>query len=467
MKHKIPSALCIGDVMLDVFSQGHVSRISPEAPVPVLRLMADKKVPGGAANVARNFAALGGNVTLIGVIGDDSAGEDVTDALCATPAITVRLIRDASRRTIVKQRFTASGQQILRADTEDMHPLDQSIETQIIEAVETAIDHCDVILVSDYAKGLVTHAAMTAINTLAQARAIPVLVDPKRADWSVYGQCSLIKPNAKELAEASNLPTQSDTEIEAALDIVLTQYQTKAVLVTRAEKGMSTLWDGRFAHRAGQAKEVYDVSGAGDTVMAALGFSLGSGGSISDAMDLAIRASGIVVGKRGTAIVTREEIALHDSANVFTNTASLTPLLDLWRSQNLKIGFTNGCFDILHPGHLRIIEASKAKCDRLIIGLNSDASVHRLKGPSRPINSQNDRATMLAGLNAVDAVVVFEEDTPLNLIQTINPDLLAKGGDYTEETIVGADSVKAQGGEILIVPIVEGKSTTNIINRSA
>lgn len=465
--------ICIGDVMLDRFVYGGVGRISPEAPVPILKRTRTVAMPGGAANVARNLAALGVVTVLIGVVGDDSEGRELAELVGGTNGISSDLIVMRGRPTTLKTRFVTGGQQLLRVDAEDSSPIDARTADEIIAALEEECKTAELIVLSDYAKGTLTGPIMDRVLGLARAFGIPVLADPKGGDFTKYGAVDVIKPNASELSYVLDCPTETNSDIEAALQDAIVKFPAEAIVVTRAAKGMSYLKSGEdVLHKSGQAREVYDVSGAGDTSIAALALGIAAGGSLDDAVSLAIAASGIAVGKSGTATVSAHELMTALSMGLRGGGVTHVPLTALqsrvsaWRDSGLSVGFTNGCFDILHPGHLKVLEEAKARCGRLIVGLNSDASVSRLKGPERPINNAEARARVLLGLTAVDAVIVFEEDTPQNLIEALQPDLLVKGGDYSIESIVGADVVQDRGGTVHIVPIVEGQSTSAAIARA-
>lgn len=465
--------VCVGDVMLDRFVYGEVSRISPEAPVPIMRRTREAAMPGGAGNVARNLASLGLRTGLIGVVGDDPEGRELAALLGRLKDVETDLIAMRGRPTTLKTRFVAGSQQLLRVDAEEITSIDKSTEAEIVSSIHDMAAGAALIILSDYAKGAVTDEVIRAALAAGEAFGIPVIADPKGRDFKRYGAVDLIKPNGHELANAFSMAANSDQDVAAALKTAMHVLPAKAVVVTRAAKGMSYVSrKGEVTHRAGKAREVYDVSGAGDTSIAALALGLAGGGTLGQAVDLAIAASGIAVGKAGTATVSADELRGALEMGLDSGGVSHIPLetaqsqVNAWRDAGLTVGFTNGCFDILHPGHLKVLEEAKARCGRLIVGLNSDASVRRLKGPSRPVNDAESRARVLSGLSAVDAVVVFEEDTPAALISALQPDLLVKGGDYTLETIVGADVVLARGGTVHIVPMVDGQSTTAAIARA-
>ncbi|WP_300378947.1 D-glycero-beta-D-manno-heptose 1-phosphate adenylyltransferase [Henriciella sp.] len=464
--------LCVGDLMLDRFVYGVVDRVSPESPVPVLRKTQTLEMPGGAGNVARNLAAMGLNVIMVGCVGEDDEGRRLETLLDTQTGIETRLAKNSACGTVVKSRFVASNQQLLRVDTEQSSPSLGIAEAVVCSAIEKAARQCRAIVVSDYAKGTITPATFSACLKAADENDIPLLVDPKSLDLSVYAGASLVKPNATELSSATGLPTLTDADVETALHQASRRLPGSKIVVTRAGKGMSWFEADRVSHRHGEAKQVFDVSGAGDTSMAAIALGIVAGASLTDAVSLAVTASGLAVAKTGTATVDADEIRTaldpvhnHRRALVLDETAAQN-LCREWRTAGLKVGFTNGCFDILHPGHLSLLEEARARCDRLIVAINTDASVKRLKGESRPVNTEADRARMLAGLGAVDAVTIFTEDTPLRVIEAVQPDLLVKGGDYTLETIVGADFVRANGGEVHIVSLLDGHSTSAILEKS-
>lgn len=466
--------ICIGDVMLDRFIYGSVDRVSPEAPVPVLRLTGQAAMPGGAANVARNLASLGLAPVLIGICGADETGRELAQVIEADQTVTARLVAVDDRPTTVKTRYVAGGHQLLRVDAEETKPIRAVTVAAVIDQMERALNEgAAAILISDYAKGLLTDDLLAALLKRASTAKIPVIADPKGRDFARYGAVDILKPNASELVSATGLPVGDNTETEAALQRAIETLPARAIVVTRAARGMSFIRRGEpVRHQAGRAQEVFDVSGAGDTSLAALAAGIVGGASLDEAVSLAIAASGLAVAKAGTATVMAAEIAAAlDGPAVAAKTGlqtldAIIGKVERWRAAGLRIGFTNGCFDILHPGHIRVFERARASCDRLIVGLNADASVRRNKGPERPVNSAVTRAAVLSALASVDAVVVFEEDTPLKLIEFLKPDLLVKGGDYTRNTIIGADLVEARGGEILIVATVEGHSTTATIARS-
>ncbi|WP_193366627.1 D-glycero-beta-D-manno-heptose-7-phosphate kinase [Pelagibius marinus] len=470
--------LVLGDIMLDRFLYGGVERISPEAPIPVLRITQESAMLGGAGNVLRNLAALGARPHCIAVVGEDAAGAEV-EALartCLEPVTgEIELLRAPARRTTMKDRFIAAGQQLLRVDREPEGDLDSDTQARVKAAALAALAKASAVILSDYGKGLLDEALIAAVVTAAAERGCPVIVDPKGRDFARYRGAAWVTPNRRELAEASGLPTGDDDAVAAAARKVIIDSGIGAVLATRSEQGM-TLVSGAggqdVSHLNAEAREVYDVSGAGDTVVAAFAAALGAGLDPVTAAQLANVAAAIVVGKLGTAVARPGEIlrALHAS-DLLAAEAKVVDLDSLgeqvaqWRKAGLKIGFTNGCFDLLHPGHVSLLEQARAACDRLIVGLNSDASVRRLKGEARPVQGEAARAAVLASLASVSRVVIFGEDTPLALIEALKPDVLVKGADYSVDQVVGADIVQAYGGKVVLAELAPGHSTTATIAR--
>jgi D-beta-D-heptose 7-phosphate kinase/D-beta-D-heptose 1-phosphate adenosyltransferase len=460
----------IGDVMIDEYLTGRVDRISPEAPVPVVRGVEMRATPGGAANVAANVAALGGQARLVGVVGPGGAAE-LGALLAPTGRAECLLVEDSSRRTIRKMRVISNRQQIVRLDHEDTHPLSAEIEAALLAAAARAIGESDIVVLSDYGKGLFGDGALKALIATAKAAGKPVVVDPKRPEFSAYRGADLVTPNRAELSRASGLPVGTDGEAEAAARAAQAQFGG-ALLLTRSEQGMSFFpLSGPPIHAPTAAREVFDVSGAGDTVVATLAAALAAGFPMAEAIHLANHAAGVVVGKAGTATLSLAELAAamqapaDEAGGALVSWEEARRLREAWGRRGLTVGFANGCFDLLHPGHVALIAEAAAACDRLIVALNSDASVRRLKGPARPAQDAAARAAVMGALKGVAAVVIFEEDTPREIIATLQPDVLAKGADYRIEDVVGADLVMARGGRVLLVDIVAGRSTTRLLER--
>ncbi len=470
------TVLCVGDVMLDRYMHGDVNRISPEAPIPVMRLTQSKEMLGGAGNVANNIAALRGNAVLVSLVGRDDRGETVRRLISQTPGITAALVETDSRPTLCKTRFIAGGQQVVRADEESLLAIQPAEEEALIGMVEAHIGSVHAVLLSDYGKAVLSPRVLASAIAAARARRIPIFTDPKGDDFTRYRGVTCITPNLKELAQASKLPVTTEAEVVTAAQRVMAAAEADAILVTRSELGMMLVpAEGRTVSLPARAREVFDVSGAGDTVIATLALGHASGMSLVEAMSAANAAAGVVVSKSGTATVTVAEV-LHEleeqdlAAGVdmpgLVHEIRAGTLVERWKHLGLKVGFTNGCFDILHPGHVSLLKAARAECDRLIVAVNTDASVRRLKGPTRPVNDLQSRAQVLAALRYVDCVIGFDEETPINLIRKILPDVLIKGSDYTIEKVVGADVVQAAGGRVFLASFVPGQSTTQIISRA-
>ena len=453
----------VGDVMLDRFVYGAVSRISPEAPVPVLSYQGEKLNPGGAANVALNLVRLGVCATVIGVTGADENAAILAQKLSAEPQIKLKAIADRKRPTTVKTRFSSSGQQILRVDHEEVVPLPQAAYQRLLTAVKSALKNADMLILSDYDKGVIDHSSAQHIISLAKDAGVMVVADPKKTDASVYKGSNLITPNIHELRKMTGLALSHHRDIIAAGRDIARRHKIKSVLVTMGADGMMLINDKKDAHHIKSfAQSVFDVSGAGDTVIATVASAMATGCDLITAIEMANTAAGIVVGKSGTATTLPGEILAKSAWPKPQSESDVLSLVKLWRDAGLTVGFTNGCFDLLHPGHLWVLEKAAATCDRLIVGLNSDASTRRLKGEGRPHQNQETRAGVLANLPAVDAVVVFDTPTPQKIIKSITPDRLIKGGDYKAGDVVGADIVKAHGGKTVIIPTKPGFSTTRL-----
>jgi D-beta-D-heptose 7-phosphate kinase/D-beta-D-heptose 1-phosphate adenosyltransferase len=465
--------LVIGDIMLDRYIHGDVERISPEAPVPVLRHARRYERAGGAANVAMNLAGLGCQTFLGGFWGNDTEQSELAAILERAGVDTVGVV-STSLPTISKTRIVGRTQQLLRLDIESRDAPPKAETQRLHDRTTELVAKVHAVILSDYAKGALSTALCEAIIRAARTTGIPVLADPKTSDFSRYSGATTVCPNLGELAAATGIPVHHSDDLLASGRALAAEHDLKFLTVTMSEKGISVLRPGNSGvyHSPARAREVFDVSGAGDTVIATLAACLAGGLQIETAVELANLAAGIVVSKVGTV-----PIAAHELVAALTPSSGLTAgekILDLdriklrvaeWRASGETIVFTNGCFDLLHVGHITLLEDCRRFGSKLVLGLNADASVCRLKGPTRPIVSERERARVMAALAAVDAVVLFEEDTPLELIRALKPNVLVKGGDYTVETVVGHEDVLASGGRVEIVPTVEGFSTTNIVKK--
>lgn len=467
------AVMVVGDVMLDHFFYGSVDRISPEAPIPVLRRTRHDTMLGGAGNVARNISSLGGICVLVGATGQDANAQRLQQCLEADAGIRPHLVALAGWPTTVKTRFVAEGQrqQLLRVDDEAPLLPDEAFRGSLMERVREVLDGVGAVILSDYGKGLLHAEINAAVAAAARERGLPVIVDPKGKDYSCYRGATIVTPNRKEIEEATDMRAGTDDEVIWAARKLIADHGFQFVLVTRSSQGMS-LVSGRDAmHLPTHAQEVFDVSGAGDTVVGALALALASGVDLHHAVRIANCAAGVVVAKAGTAVAYPHEVKAalspvgRSNAQKVMSPSQAALRVKEWREAGLEVGFANGCFDLLHAGHVRILEFARSQCDRLVVGLNSDASVRRLKGPSRPVQSQDVRSIVLSSLADVDLVVVFDEETPLSLIEKLEPEVLIKGADYTEDAVVGGDFVLKRGGRIRLCPLVEGQSTTSTIRK--
>jgi len=465
--------LCVGDIMLDHFSYGTVSRISPEAPVPVLNIHRKSQTLGGAGNVLRNLATLGVQSYFCGIVGSDAEASLIENEVNQLKGVESLLVVEENRQTTVKTRLIASGQQMIRADQEETTDILPISQQAIQEFVESKIQEMDAVILSDYGKGVLTNTLLRALIDISRAHNIPVIIDPKGKDYSIYRHATVITPNLSELEQASKHSVKTEDDIIQAARTIQSQCQIDSILVTRSEKGM-TLLDQQKApeHIPTRALEVYDVSGAGDTVVMVLASALATGAAFNEACALANIAAGIVVGKIGTATVNHDELntaldksAAHPSNQFNTSWDNALAKIIEWHQKGYRVGFTNGCYDILHAGHISILNDAKEQCDKLIVGLNSDDSIKRLKGDARPINSEKARTTVLSSLQSVDLVTIFDQDTPLELIKHLKPDVLVKGADYKLEDVIGAQEVISWGGSVYLAELVPGESTTSKIEK--
>ena len=465
--NKKPNILVIGDLMIDHYLWGSCDRISPEAPVQVVNVKKESSVLGGAGNVINNLVTLGSIVDVISVIGNDSVANELKILLEKIDVPTSNLVVENNRKTSKKSRLIASQQQVLRYDMESIDDINENSHKQIIQTLEKNIDKYSSIILSDYGKGVLTTNLTKEIIKIANKNNIKVLVDPKGKDYSKYKGSYTLTPNKKEAMEATNIDIKDESSLIEALKSLKTQCELEVSLITLSEQGIA-IFDDELTIKPTVAREVYDVTGAGDTVIASIAFALGNNLDIKDSIYFANLAAGVVVGKIGSATTTLDEIYEYEYSLHKSNSTShiktfdeIKTLASKLHSQGKKIVFTNGCFDILHVGHVKYLEVAKSYGDVLILGLNADSSVRKLKGPTRPINTQDDRAYILASLESVDYVVIFEEETPYELIKLIKPHVLVKGGDYEGKEVVGQDIAD----ELKLVQFVDGKSTTNTIKR--
>lgn len=461
--------LVIGDVMLDTYFTGDVKRISPEAPVPVFRKKKERSVLGGAANVVANLIAADQNVSIMTIVGNDENGDKLKD-IFKKQGVDTTLVITLDRITTEKTRFLASNnQQVLRLDVEDSSPLGHEDCEKMLKILDEQIDKFDLILFSDYMKGLLTFEFTQGVMQRAIAKNIPAIIDVKDPNVDKYKDAYLIKPNLKELQDLTGITVENDKEIIAASKRLRKMCNTRYILTTCGARGMVLVGDNNPYFIESVGKEVFDVTGAGDTTIAYLAACMVNGFEMRDAANIANYAAGIQVSKVGTSSVYWSEIreSLMRKENSIAHKILTGKAIDTFRVDNAdkKIVFTNGCFDILHVGHIKYMQEASKLGDILVVGLNSDDSVRRLKGKERPINNQEDRAQMLSALEFVDYVVIFDQDTPYELIKKILPDVLVKGGDYNPDNVVGRDIVEGRGGMLKLLPFISGKSTTNIIDK--
>jgi D-beta-D-heptose 7-phosphate kinase/D-beta-D-heptose 1-phosphate adenosyltransferase len=471
------TVLCVGDLMLDEFIYGEVSRISPEAPAPVIAVQRSETNIGGAGNVARNIASIGARCIFVALIGEDEAGTKLKALLSQEDRIEGVLVCDRTRPTTRKQRFVSEhfSTHMLRADWELARPASGGIEQQLIDAILPQLARADIVLLSDYAKGVLTARVIRNVIDAARQLGKRVIVDPKSANLAIYRGATLLTPNRKEFAEATRSRADTEQSIAEAAQDAMQLADCEAMLVTQSEHGMTLVARGGEAiHVPAHPVKVRDVSGAGDTVVAVLAVTLAAGADWETALRMANAAAAVAISKKGTATVTSGELRrkilphayLAAEEKIVAAGGDIGAHLQDWRKQGLRVGFTNGCFDILHPGHVKVLTAARGACDRLIVGLNSDASTRRLKGEGRPVQDERARAEVLAALEAVDLVAIFEEDTPIKLITQIRPNVLVKGGDYSRDQVVGHEIVEANGGQVLLVDVLPGFSTTRLVDRA-
>ena len=459
------SVLVVGDAMLDRYVYGRVERISTEAPVPILAVEREVALPGGAGNVVRNLTALGAAVAFVSVVGDDQAGSDLTGLIGGQPGVEPWLLVQGGRATTTKTRFVASGQQLLRADHEQSDPIHPRLAERLVRIAADAVAATTVMVLSDYQKGVLSGDTCQRLIAAARAAGRRVVGDPKGTDYDRYAGADLITPNRAELAQATGMVVDGEAALVEAAQALRLAHRFGAVLVTRGADGMTLVDAEGVRHFPAEAAEVHDVSGAGDTVVAVAAAGLAAGLPVPVAARLANIAAGIVVGKVGTAVARESDLleALTPERGALRKVVGRTQAVELverWRRRGWRIGFTSGCFDLLHPGHVHMLEQARGWCDRLVVGLNCDASAQRSQGETRPIQGEPARAALLASLAFVDLVTVFEEDTPLELIRLVRPDVLVKGADFALSHQVGADLLAEWGGTVRLAEPLPGESIT-------
>jgi D-beta-D-heptose 7-phosphate kinase/D-beta-D-heptose 1-phosphate adenosyltransferase len=463
----------LGDIILDGYASGEVERISPEAPVPVLRHLSNREVAGGAANVAVNISALGGRAQLVGLVGEDQEAKRLKMILDAA-GVHANLMAVPDRPTTSKLRMLAGRHQMLRIDREDASDAAPATEQTLIRMAADLLPGARALVLSDYKKGCLTDNVLRATIAQASLLGVPVFVDPKRSDFGIYAGAAFITPNRSELKAATGVSCDDRNACRRAARIAI-DVSNATIVLTRSERGMALFSpDGMETWLPTNTQEVFDVSGAGDTVIATLAYAVASGMNVTQALRVANCAAGLVIGKSGTATTNAAEIceALQQEHRPTPPRKGSISLEDAekirteWKKEELIVGFTNGCFDLIHPGHIALLREASQQCDRLVVGLNSDASVKRLKGDARPIQDDRSRAEVMSAISYVDLVVIFDEDTPLRLIEELRPDVLIKGSDYEEHEIVGADLVKGAGGSVVRVNVRQGHSTSDLVARS-
>ncbi|TWE07423.1 D-glycero-beta-D-manno-heptose-7-phosphate kinase [Rudaeicoccus suwonensis] len=467
-----PRVLVMGDLIVDEYLWGVVDRVSPEAPVPVLRVERAENRPGGAANVAMNLEALGATTLCAGVVGDDTAGQNLTDTLRDHGIDTSAVVIDNTKKTTVKTRCIGGSQQMLRIDNENTRPMQNYCEQFLFESVMQHIETVDLLIVSDYQKGTLTQRLLSAVNSLCRERGVPVLIGPKGKDYSKYRGCTAVMPNLRELALATSMPVTTDAEVCAAGQAILGLVDCDFVVVTRGELGMTLIQPNLAPVQIrGHLREVFDVTGAGDTALATLGVTFATTGvPLVDAVSLANVAGGLSVTSVGAATVSPERLRynIDGSSEKSPKIVGLDELVLRMRhhsEMHESVVLTNGCFDMFHVGHLETIRYAKSQGDVLVVAINSDSSTTRLKGPRRPIVKQEERSDVIAALEHVDYVVVFDDDTPTRLLNALRPDVLVKGGDYEVDDVVGVEVMAKWGGRVAIAPTRVGASTTQLVAR--
>lgn len=465
----------IGDIMLDRYFWGEVKRISPEAPVPLLKVSGENISLGGAANVANNLRSLGATVEIFGVIGRDGEGENLISLLRQAQIDSKGVISDVKKRTATKTRLIAENQQIARIDREETSKISDALKNRIMKALTKSVaqDAPDGIIISDYAKGTIREDLSVEVIRLARKKGIFVCVDPKGKDFTKYRGTSVITPNQKETEELCGFLIEDDNTLKKAVEILTEQTGAEGVLITRGRYGISFYEKGSLQIKTtpSDAREVFDVTGAGDTMVSAFTLSYITSKSWEDSVRIANCAAGIVVGRVGAATVTQKELEerldnrRYPSDNKVLTRTPLSKTVSRLREEGKRIVFANGCFDLFHVGHLKLLRQAKELGDVLVVGINGQESVKRLKGEGRPFIGEGDRSSIIAALECVDYVVVFEEDTPFELIKALKPDVIVKGGDYSLEGVVGKDFVESYGGKVFVIPLVEGVSTSLLADK--
>ena len=464
--------LVVGDLMLDQYYWGRVERISPEAPVPVVHLEHQVHAPGGAANVACNLARLGCEVSVAGIVGNDDNQNRLTKALLQVGADISAVLVSPGRSTTVKTRVIGGHQQMLRIDAEDSNAISPVDSEALLNTLIPKVREYSALILSDYAKGVLTESVCQCLIAEAHRWLIPVFVDPKGRDYRKYMGATMITPNRAEIAIATASTVDDLSILLQKAEALRCALKLDFIVLTLGELGMAVLETGGSCRYPAQVQEVFDVSGAGDTVIATWAAAFVAGLDKQDCAHLANVAAGIVIGRIGTVPVSRQELLatlsrhnLNQHTNKICTLEQAEAQVAFWRAGGERVVFTNGCFDLLHIGHVALLQRAKQEGDRLIVGLNSDSSVHGLKGANRPVVGEFERAQLLASMSVVDAVVIFSDQTPLKLIRTLRPDVLAKGADYSEEQVVGAAEVRTWGGRVSLVPLVEGRSTTQLLGK--
>ena len=460
--------LLIGDVMLDKYVFGKITRISPEAPVPVFLSEGKKEVLGGAANVLNNLSSLGVDATFMSVIGKDEPGKRLKQLLKENNIKKTYFYEDKKRTTSSKTRYLANSQQIIRIDSESEQMIPASAEHFILSKFKKLITNYNVVVISDYKKGVITPTLMKTIIKISKSNKVPVIVDPKNKKFDIYKNVFLVTPNQYEASEVSGISCNTNEEAEYCAKYIMKNYNINNVIITRGEKGLTYLNKNKIVHAPTKKKEVFDVSGAGDTILAILAISIANKIEIENSLYFANKAAGVVVGKIGTSTINMKELLEDENSDnnkKILKINELKKIVKKHKERGLKIGFTNGCFDILHYGHISYLEQTKKLCDKLIVAINSDKSVKKIKGSNRPRNSQALRAKVLASLHFCDYIIIFKEDTPINLIRILEPHLLTKGGDYKKSEVIGSKDLESWGGETKVLNYIRGLSSTKLFEK--